>query len=292
MKKEFETKLNRWYYDILYEKTQHELTASCLAARSQSIRIPLLILSTVMGTAAFTTLINESRISTILVGTMGILLAVLNALQTNLKLAERAKAHKTVAEGLKTLQARLERIETRQDEKGLDQFLEVYPSQKKALFDGVKDNLITISSRIKEKAKTETQVELDRIEANRRHQEEWDPYRERDRCYNDVAHILLEIQDEDQGEEDCAFRMRKRLNHIHLGRPPEYAVEEIKAMLHKLGIYQRTAEEAESFSDRIDPAFIKSVMLFQSRQDLDQVDGIIGPYTKTRLSEEVSEIVK
>lgn len=279
----FEQMLDRWYRDILTLELQHIKASAHLKKRSQALGIPVIVLSTVIGTAAFTSLSEEvvHPAFKVLLGTLGVLSAVLIALQTNLNLAEKAAQHKVAADGFEVLKDELEAIGISRDEAQLAEFCKSsYPSRKQALLEGTD----VISEDIRKEVENEVTERMETRQADREHREALDRFIERDRVYDDVDTILHKIEREEAGRE-FVFRMRKELNRLHLGREPVVTIEKVKEMLHQLRLYTKAKAEDETFDDSITPAFVEAVMDFQGRYSLEQVDGIVGPHTKQMLKE-------
>lgn len=100
--------------------------------------------------------------------------------------------------------------------------------------------------------------------------------------YSDVEHVLNKLERESGGQ-DLAFKIRRELNLLHLGRTPAVTAVEVKTSLNRIKMYPRADDELDAFNEEITPRFVEAVMDFQRRERTQQVDGIVGINTKRLL---------
>lgn len=90
--------LKKWYKRLRETQHQHYEAAKPLGNLNQKLGIPVVILTSVVGTSVFASL--ESNVSIpikILVGLISVIAAVLSGLQTFLRFSERAETHRNTA---------------------------------------------------------------------------------------------------------------------------------------------------------------------------------------------------
>ena len=102
---DFHKEINSLFERILFLELAHKELAFRLKRKSNAINIPVLVLTATMGTAAFNTLSEKADHTwiKIMIGILGIVSAILIALQTQFKYAERAAKNKVSAEGFSPL---------------------------------------------------------------------------------------------------------------------------------------------------------------------------------------------
>lgn len=87
--------LDDWYKRVVGTQNAHYLSADHFAARSRWLGVPVILLSTFVGTSVFATLKdNPGTAFQIAVGICSVAAAVLSSLQTFLGYAERAEKHR------------------------------------------------------------------------------------------------------------------------------------------------------------------------------------------------------
>ncbi|MCI0635655.1 MAG: SLATT domain-containing protein [Actinobacteria bacterium] len=103
-----------WHRRVAAAERGHRLMADRLRRRHLLIGIPVVVLTTLVGTSAFASLNNarsdsittrgiDSDVVLVIVGTLSVLAAVLSSLQTFLRYATRAEAHRIAALRYETL---------------------------------------------------------------------------------------------------------------------------------------------------------------------------------------------
>ena len=103
-----------WHRRVAAAERGHRLMADRLRRRHLLIGIPVVVLTTLVGTSAFASLNNaqsdsittrgiDSDVVLLIVGTLSVLAAVLSSLQTFLRYATRAEAHRIAALRYETL---------------------------------------------------------------------------------------------------------------------------------------------------------------------------------------------
>jgi hypothetical protein len=92
--------LDEWHDRAAATAETHYALASRLGLRNAQLGIPVVVLTTFVGTSVFATLQDQVNASLrIFIGIVSVLAAVLASLQTFLRLAERAEKHRVAAEG-------------------------------------------------------------------------------------------------------------------------------------------------------------------------------------------------
>lgn len=102
----------------------------------------------------------------------------------------------------------------------------------------------------------------------------------RDEIFGYVADII------NRASPQTALEMRTELNKYHMPRL-EVSAAELKKMLNKLNLYERSESERDGFNDDIHSKLIEAICNFQKTKDNLDVDGIIGPNTLKQLKSEV-----
>jgi hypothetical protein len=103
--------LLKWLERSRTNQLQHYKAAAYYNLANNALGIPVVVLSTIVGTAVFASLEKQVGLRTQLcVGGISILAAVLAALQTFLRYSERAEKHHSVAASYGTLRKQIEAI--------------------------------------------------------------------------------------------------------------------------------------------------------------------------------------
>jgi hypothetical protein len=104
--------LHQWNRRAQGAQRYHDATARRLGSRHYMLGIPAVVLSTIVGTSVFAALGKQvdQRLQ-IGVGVVSVLAAVLTALQTFLRLAERGEQHRVAAGGYAALRRDIEVME-------------------------------------------------------------------------------------------------------------------------------------------------------------------------------------
>ena len=90
--------LEQWLRRARENQLQHWESARHYENLNYSLGIPVVVLSTTVGTTVFATLQKQVRLSVqVTVGAVSVLAAVLAGLQTFLRFSERAERHRSVA---------------------------------------------------------------------------------------------------------------------------------------------------------------------------------------------------
>ena len=101
--------LDDWYRRARESQFAHYEAVKPLVRANYLLGIPVVILSTFVGTSVFATLQEEVEISTrIIVGSVSVLAAVLASLQTFLRLSERAEKYRAAAVRYGSLRRQIE----------------------------------------------------------------------------------------------------------------------------------------------------------------------------------------
>jgi fatty acid desaturase len=103
--------LSTWRQAIRVCHKAHVRSAAILQRRNRAFGIPVVILSTIAGTAAFATLESAPALwIKILVGLLSVLAAVLASLQTFLGYSELAERHKAASQRCGALRREIEEV--------------------------------------------------------------------------------------------------------------------------------------------------------------------------------------
>lgn len=117
--------LKRWRYAIRVCHKAHIRSAAMMNQRNRAIGIPVVILSTIVGTTVFSTLdSNPETWVKILVGFFSIAAAVLAGLQTFLGFSEKEEKHKAASQKYGSLRREIEEymVLPQNDEISLEEF--------------------------------------------------------------------------------------------------------------------------------------------------------------------------
>jgi hypothetical protein len=108
---ETEELLLRWWRRVSAVEAGHYKMADRLGRANLRLGVPVVVLSTIIGTSVFATLKNQVdfRIR-IAVGMISVLMAVLASLQTFLRYAERAEKHRSAANLYSSLRREMEEL--------------------------------------------------------------------------------------------------------------------------------------------------------------------------------------
>jgi len=89
--------LLRWYKRLRETQMSHYNSAKPLSKLNSYLGVPVVILTTFVGTTVFTTLNKEVDVwIKVLVGMISVLAAVLSSIQTFLKYSDKAEKHRTI----------------------------------------------------------------------------------------------------------------------------------------------------------------------------------------------------
>jgi len=103
--------IHEWHMRVYGMQTAHYDAATHLERLNLSFGIPVIILSTIVGTTIFATVAKTGSIRTqIIVGLFSVAAAVLASLQTFLRYSERAEKHRVAGTKYASLKAELEMI--------------------------------------------------------------------------------------------------------------------------------------------------------------------------------------
>ena len=106
---EVQTLLEDWHHRVYAAQAAHYASADLFRTLNYLVGVPAVIFSSVVGTALFVGLEKDSP-RTLMVGSISILAAVLAALQTFLRFAERASLHATAADWYSAIRRDIEEI--------------------------------------------------------------------------------------------------------------------------------------------------------------------------------------
>jgi hypothetical protein len=104
-----EALLEDWHHRVYAAQTAHYASADRFRTLNYIVGVPAVILSSVVGTSLFAGLDKDSP-RTMLVASTSILAAILGALQTFLRFAERATLHATAADWYSAIRRDIEEI--------------------------------------------------------------------------------------------------------------------------------------------------------------------------------------
>lgn len=105
------TLIETWKKRARINQKAHYMVAERLHGRNFQLGVPVVILSTVVGTSVFATLADDVSIwGRVVVGVVSITVAVLSALQTFFRFNERAEQHRAAAIQYGVLNRELERL--------------------------------------------------------------------------------------------------------------------------------------------------------------------------------------
>jgi hypothetical protein len=103
--------LSKWHKRARINQLQHYEAADYYSKAHNAIGIPVVILSSIVGTTVFATLQKQVDVRIqIAVGALSVIAAVLTALQTFLRYSERAEKHRSTAAAYAVVRHRLERV--------------------------------------------------------------------------------------------------------------------------------------------------------------------------------------
>src|SRR4051794_32317862 len=101
--------LSRWYIGVSRSQRAHFLVANHLTQLNRWLGVPVVILSSIVGTTVFATLEKEVAVGIkVAVGLTSVTAAVLSALQTFLGFAERAEKHRDSGSRYGTIRRKIE----------------------------------------------------------------------------------------------------------------------------------------------------------------------------------------
>jgi len=104
-----EALLEDWHHRVYAAQSAHYASADLFRTLNYVVGVPAVIFSSVVGTALFAGMEKDSQ-RTLLVASTSILAAVLAALQTFLRFAERATLHATAADWYSAIRRDIEEI--------------------------------------------------------------------------------------------------------------------------------------------------------------------------------------
>jgi hypothetical protein len=153
--------LAAWYRRAREAQAVHYESAKLLQKRNLYFGVPVVALSTLVGTSVFASLGKAQDTSiTVVVGMLSVLAAILSGLQTFLRFSERAEHHRSVAAKYGSLRRELEQIiASKRDEQSdmtktidalrlkMDQLAAEAPATSGRLFSAVVRELESIDSR-------------------------------------------------------------------------------------------------------------------------------------------------